>query len=69
METTILFCVNLNGLGYFSEENYLSGNFPVHSAVEPAIFVSALGRSCSEMMNALESRSVGLYSPGEPNAP
>lgn len=66
METTILFCVNLNGLGYFSEESYLSGNVPVHSAVEPAIFVSALGTSCSKMMDALESRSVGLYSPGEP---
>lgn len=47
METMILgFCVNLNRLGYFSEENYLCGNFPAHSAVEPTVFVSALGTSC-----------------------
>lgn len=45
METTVLFCVNLNRLGYFSEKNYLFGNFPAHSAVEPAVFVSALGAS------------------------
>lgn len=46
METAILFCVNLNGLGYFSEEKQLFGNFPAHSAVEPAVFVSALGTTC-----------------------
>lgn len=55
METTILFCVNLNGLWYFLEENNFSGTSLVHSAVEPAIFVSALGTSCSKMMKALES--------------
>lgn len=30
VETTALFCANLNALGCFSEENYLAGIFPVH---------------------------------------
>lgn len=64
METSILFRVNLNGLGYFAEENNLFGNFPAHSAVDPAVFVSALVRSCRKNISALESQRVGLCSPG-----
>lgn len=48
METMILFCVNLNRLGYFSEQKYLFGNFPACSAVQSPVFESALGRSCRE---------------------
>lgn len=48
METKTLFCVNLNRLGYFSEENYFFGSTPADSAFEPAVFVSALGTSCRE---------------------
>lgn len=50
---------------HFTEENYLFDNFPVHSAVESAIFLSVLGLSCSKMMDALKSQSIGLYSPGQ----
>lgn len=65
METMILFCVNLNRLEYFSEENYLFGNFPARSAVEPTVFGSALGASCRKSIHDLESQSVGLCSPGQ----
>lgn len=59
------FFVNLSGLEHFTEENYLFGNCPAHSAVESAIFLSALGSSCSKMMDALKSQSIGVYSPGQ----